>query len=64
MSGSIDMGTHKITVSSAPSQTTDLTNKQYVDTEVGKRVLTSDFDTFKTTNSAAIEKAEKAGTDA
>ena len=64
MSGSIDMGTHKITVSSAPSQTTDLTNKQYVDTEVGKRVLTSDFNTFKTTNSAAIEKAEKAGTDA
>ena len=64
MSGSIDMGTHKITVSSAPSQTTDLTNKQYVDTEVGKRVLTSDFNTFKTTNSANIAEAKKAGTDA
>lgn len=39
-------------------------SRGYVDQQVGTKVSTSDFNTFKTENEAAIEDAKAAGTDA
>jgi hypothetical protein len=58
------MGGETITNVSAPTNDTDAVNKKYVDDGLFTKVNTGDFNTFKTTNSAAIEEAKKAGTDA
>lgn len=64
LSGSINMGSQKITNIAAPTENSDATNKKYVDDNLKLKVNTSDFETFKTDNSAAIAEAKKAGTDA
>ena len=51
-------------VVAANSADAALTSKAYVDAQVGAKVSTTDFDQFKTTNTAAIADAKKAGTDA
>lgn len=48
----------------ANSADASIASKGYVDAQVGAKVSTSDFDTFKTDNTAAIADAKKAGTDA
>ena len=48
----------------ANSADASIASKGYVDTQVGTKVSTSDFDTFKTDNADAIADAKKAGTDA
>jgi hypothetical protein len=64
MSGDIDMGSKKIINVSAPINAADAANKKYVDDGLATKVNVSDFNTFKTANSLAIEEAKKAGTDA
>lgn len=51
-------------VVAANSADAALTSKAYVDAQVGAKVSTTDFDQFKTANTAAIADAKKAGTDA
>lgn len=51
-------------VVAAGSADAALTSKKYVDDLVGTKVSTADFTQFKTDNTAAIEAAKKAGTDA
>lgn len=48
----------------ANSADASIASKGYVDAQVGAKVSTSDFETFKGTNTTAIEAAKKAGTDA
>lgn len=48
----------------ANSANASIASKGYVDTKVGAKVSTSDFETFKGTNTTAIADAKKAGTDA
>ena len=48
----------------ANSADASIASKGYVDAQVGAKVSTSDFETFKGTNTAAIADAKKAGTDA
>ena len=48
----------------ANSADASIASKGYVDTKVGAKVSTSDFETFKGTNTTAIADAKKAGTDA
>ncbi len=48
----------------ANSADASIASKGYVDAQVGAKVSTSDFETFKGTNTTAIEAAQKAGTDA
>ena len=64
MNGNIAMGANKITTSATPTADTDVTNKLYVDTQIGTRVASSEFNEFKNSNAAAIAEAKKAGTDA
>lgn len=51
-------------VVAANSADAALTSKAYVDTQVGTKVSTTDFNQFKTENTTAIADAKKAGTDA
>ena len=48
----------------ANSADASIASRGYVDAQVGTKVDTSDFDTFKTENTAKIAEAKKAGTDA
>ena len=48
----------------ANSADASIASKGYVDAQVGAKVSTTDFETFKTDNTAAIADAKKAGTDA
>lgn len=48
----------------ANSADASIASKGYVDAQVGAKVSTTDFETFKGTNTTAIEAAKKAGTDA
>lgn len=48
----------------ANSADASIASKGYVDAQVGAKVSTTDFETFKGTNTTAIEAAQKAGTDA
>lgn len=48
----------------ANSANASIASKGYVDAQVGAKVSTSDFETFKTENTASIADAKKAGTDA
>lgn len=48
----------------ANSADASIASKGYVDAQVGAKVSTSDFETFKGTNTTAIEAAKQAGTDA
>ena len=48
----------------ANSADASIASKGYVDTQVGTKVSTSDFETFKGTNTTAIAEAKQAGTDA
>lgn len=48
----------------ANSADASIASRGYVDAQVKTKVSTSDFDTFKTENTAAIADAKKAGTDA
>ena len=48
----------------ANSANASIASKGYVDTKVGAKVSTSDFESFKTENTASIADAKKAGTDA
>lgn len=48
----------------ANSADASIASKGYVDAQVGAKVSTSDFETFKTENTANIADAKKAGTDA
>lgn len=48
----------------ANSADASIASKGYVDAQVGAKVSTSDFETFKTDNTAAIADAKQAGTDA
>ena len=48
----------------ANSADASIASKGYVDAQVGAKVSTSDFETFKTDNTAAIADAKKSGTDA
>lgn len=48
----------------ANSADASIASRGYVDAQVGTKVATSDFNTFKTENEAAIAEAKKAGTDA
>lgn len=48
----------------ANSADASIASKGYVDAQVGAKVSTTDFETFKGTNTAAIDAAKKAGTDA
>jgi hypothetical protein len=58
------MGANKITTSATPNGNTDVTNKQYVDSQVATRVTSTEFTEFKNSNETAIKKAEQAGLDA
>lgn len=48
----------------ANSADASIASKGYVDAQVGAKVSTSDFESFKTENTASIADAKKAGTDA
>ena len=48
----------------ANSADASIASKGYVDTQVGTKVSTSDFEAFQQTNTAAIADAKQAGTDA
>lgn len=64
MDGDIDMDGGVVSNVAAPTNNGDAANKGYVDAEVAKRVLSSDFEAFKGTNSQAISEAKAAGTTA